>query len=324
MATIKDVAERAGVTVTTVSRVLNNRGYISEATRRKVYLAMEELDYRPNELARSFHKNSSRLIGLIVPTVANPFFGELTSYVETSAYEHGYKILICNSHFDPDQEKQYVEMLKSNLVQGIILGSTPLNVSEFSNLKYPIVTFDYKLFDFPYIRSDNYEGGRIATELLIRKGCKKLAHICGNLRANMFGVERYQAFQHTASAYGVETVVVETDTMGVRREDTEAAVRNLFDRHPDVDGVFVSSDLVAYCVMNRCLEIGKSVPEELKIVGYDNIAITSLVKPYLSTVGQPLQRMAACAVETILRQIAGEPIQIDNKFAVELIERETT
>ena len=105
MPKIKDVAKRAGVSVTTVSRVLNNRGYIGEATRKKVYKAMEELDYQPNEVARSLFRKKSNIIGLIVPTVAHPFFGEMTSYIETYAYSRGYKVLVCNSQLDSSKNR---------------------------------------------------------------------------------------------------------------------------------------------------------------------------------------------------------------------------
>ena len=111
MPTIKDVAEKAGVTVTTVSRVLNNRGYISEATRKKVYKVMEELNYQPNELARSLYRGKSNLIGLIIPTVSHPFFGELSAYIEGYAHSKGYKILLCNSQLEREKEKEYIENL---------------------------------------------------------------------------------------------------------------------------------------------------------------------------------------------------------------------
>ena len=106
MATIKDVAKAAGVTVTTVSRVLNNRGYISEMTRKKVYAAMKDLDYQPNEIARSLYRKKSNIIGLIIPAVSHPFFGEMANYIEFYAYEQGYKILLCNSHLDREKEKK--------------------------------------------------------------------------------------------------------------------------------------------------------------------------------------------------------------------------
>ncbi|UOF88695.1 LacI family DNA-binding transcriptional regulator [Fodinisporobacter ferrooxydans] len=324
MATIKDVATKAGVTVTTVSRVFNNRGYISDATRKKVLQAMEELNYRPNELARSFYKNRSNIIGLIVPTVSNPFFGQLATCIENFAYDNKYKILICNSNLDQAKEKEYVEMLKSNKVDGIIMGSHTLDVEEFKNLDYPIVTFDRKIYDFPFIRSDNYKGGELATELLIQKGCKKLAHICNNLELNMLGNKRTEAFVDVAGKYGVQTVMIETDTIGFNRQGNDLAIQNMFEKHPDIDGVFVSSDFIAYSVMNICTMSGRKIPDDVKLVGYDDIFLGSLVKPYLTTIHQPIETMAQCAVQTIFNQIEGIRPNVDNTFPVHLVERETT
>ena len=156
MPTIKDVAERAGVSVTTVSRVLNNRGYISEATRKKVYQAMEELDYQPNEVARSLFRKKSNIIGLIVPTVAHPFFAELTAYLETYAYSRGYKVLICNSQLDASKEQEYIWMLRRNQVDGIIMASHTLEVEEYKKLDLPVVAFDRFISKrIPYVTSDN-------------------------------------------------------------------------------------------------------------------------------------------------------------------------
>jgi family./Bacterial regulatory proteins, lacI family. len=174
MATIKDVAERAGVTVTTVSRVLNNRGYISEKTREKVYEAMKELNYQPNELARSLYRKKSYLIGLLIPSVAHPFFAELTNYIEYYAYQNDYKILLCNSGQDVEKEKEYIDMLKRHQVDGIIIGSHTLKAEQYINVNLPIVAIDrYFSEKIPYVASDNYNGGVLATKLLIQKGCKK-------------------------------------------------------------------------------------------------------------------------------------------------------
>jgi DNA-binding LacI/PurR family transcriptional regulator len=158
MANIKDVAEIAGVTVTTVSRVLNNRGYISEATRNKVYEAMAQLDYQPNEIARSLFRKKSNMLGLIIPDVSHPFFAELTKYVEFYAYSNGYKILFCNSYQDSKKEKDYIDMLKRHQVDGIIMGSHNLETSDYQNLKLPIIAIDrYLAEDIPYVTSDNFQ-----------------------------------------------------------------------------------------------------------------------------------------------------------------------
>ncbi|NLL09128.1 MAG: LacI family transcriptional regulator, partial [Firmicutes bacterium] len=194
MPTIRDVAEKAGVSVTTVSRVLNNRGYISEATRKKVYKAMEELDYQPNEVARSLFRKRSNIIGLIVPTVAHPFFAELTAYVETYAYARGYKVLICNSQLDASKEQEYVGMLRRNQVDGIIMASHTLEVEEYKKLNLPVVTFERFISNrIPYVTSDNYQGGKLAVELLLERGCKMIAHMCGSLHLDMLANQRHRA-----------------------------------------------------------------------------------------------------------------------------------
>ncbi|HEY8804339.1 MAG TPA: LacI family DNA-binding transcriptional regulator, partial [Clostridium sp.] len=163
MATIKDVARVAGITVTTVSRVLNNRGYISDATRKKVYDVMEELNYKPNEIARALFRKKSNILGLIIPNVSHPFFAELTNYIEYYAHKKGYNILLCNSYQDSAKEKDYIEMLRRHQVDGIIMGSHTLETSEYMNTDLPIVAIDRNISDnIPYITSDNYHGGVLA------------------------------------------------------------------------------------------------------------------------------------------------------------------
>lgn len=325
MPTIKDVARLAGVTVTTVSRVLNNRGYISDATRQKVYQAMEELNYQPNEIARSLHRRKSKLIGLIIPTVSHPFFGELAGFIEYYAHLIGYKVLICNSLLDRKKEKEYIEMLKSNRVDGIIMGSHTLEVEEYMNLNYPIVTFDRRISEeIPYISSDNYGGGKLATHLLIQKGCKKIAHISGNLQLQLLANKRSQAFIELSKEHGIESVIVETELNVFDITQYEAMIRNLLEKHPDIDGVFASSDVMAAYFIQIGYFLNKRIPEDIKIVGYDDIKLASLFVPPLTTIRQPIEEMAKCAVELIVRQVNEEPFERENVFPVELIERLTT
>jgi LacI family transcriptional regulator, sucrose operon repressor len=324
MATIKDVAKIAGVTVTTVSRVLNNRGYISDATRNKVYKAMKELHYRPNEIARSLLRKKSNIIGLIIPTVEHPFFGELANYIEYFAYEAGYKILLCNSHLDRNKEKEYVEMLKSNKVDGIIMGSHTLEVDEYVNLDLPIVTFDRKITDnIPYFASDDYEGGKLATNLLITKGCKKIAHICGNLNLNLLANKRYEAFIVEVNRHHIDHVIIQTDIDVFNINQYEEIVYNLFKRHPDIDGIF-ASDLTAIHVIQACNQFHRKIPDDIKIVGYDDIKLASLVVPTITTIRQPIKEMSKLAIGLIIKQVNNEAISMENILPVTLVERKTT
>lgn len=325
MANIKDVAEKSGVTVTTVSRVLNNRGYISDKTRQKVYEAMEELNYQPNEIARALLKRKSNLLGLIVPNVSHPFFAELSSYIEYYAYENGYKILLCNACQDSKKEKDYIDMLKRNQVDGIIMGSHTLETSVYLDLKLPIVAIDRFLSqDIPYITSDNYNGGAIATKLLIDKGCSKLAHISGPLRLNTPANKRYESFVDVAKSNNIPYTVVETKLNNFNKQEYEKLIYALFKEHPDIDGVFASSDLIAACIVEVSSALGKKIPDNLKVVGYDDTFIASLITPSLTTIRQPIEKIGELTVKTIVNQINGTEVAVENILPIELIERKTT
>ena len=323
MATIKDVAERAGVTVTTVSRILNNRGSISENTRKKVYAIMEELNYQPNELARALFRKKSNIIGLIIPNVSHPFFAELSNYIESYAYKNGYKVLLCNSYSDIAKEKDYIDMLKRSQVDGIIMGSHSLETSEYVGINLPIVTIDRILSDkIPYISSDNYHGGTLATKLLISKGCKKIAHISGLLSLNTPANKRYEAFSDVTKKLDIETTLIEIklDTF----DGYKSKIEKLFRDYPDIDGVFASSDIIGATTVIVANSLGKKIPQDLKIIGYDDILNASLILPALTTIKQPIEEMGKLAVELIIKQIEKEEISMEYILPIKLIERGTT
>lgn len=324
MATIKDVAREAGLTVTTVSRVLNNRGYISDATRKKVYEVMARLDYQPNEIARSLYRRRSKMIGLIIPTVSHPFFGELAASIELNAYQAGYKIVLCNSHLDRDKEREYVDMLKRHKVDGIIMGSHTLRVDEYEDLNMPIVTIDRQISpSIPSLSSDNYEGGRMAARLLLSKGCRRVAYICGNLRLDLLANRRHDAFVEEMTRSGVPYSVVQTNIDVFDTTQYAALVNGLFTEHPDTDGVF-ASDLKAARVVQTCARLGKRVPEDVRIVGYDDVKLASLLVPSLSTIRQPIEEMGKRIVELIIKQIDGEKVPHATVLPVTLVERSST
>ncbi|MGB9810862.1 MAG: LacI family DNA-binding transcriptional regulator [Dictyoglomus turgidum] len=325
MASIRDVAKRAGVTVTTVSRVLNNRGYISEETRKKVYKAMEELNYQPNELARALYRKRSYFIGLIIPDVSHPFFGEVAKYIEYYAYLRGYKILLCNSYLDEKKEKEYINMLKRHQVDGIIMGSHTLDVEDYKKVNLPIVALDRFLSeDIPYVTSDNYRGAVMATNLLIEKGCRFLAHISGPLQLNTPANDRYYGFMHVVSQRSVKHVVVETRLNKFDINEYKDIVSQLFKKYPEIDGVFASSDLIAAVVIRVAEDFGKKVPESLRVVGFDDVNIASIMKPSITTVRQYKDKMAQKAIDLIINKIEGNNVEVSNVIPIDLIEREST
>lgn len=324
MPTIHDVAKHAGVTPTTVSRVLNNRGYISDKTRKKVYSSMEELNYQPNEIARSLKNKQSNIIGLIVPDVSHPFFSAFAGYIEYFAYENGMKVLLCNSHLDPVKEKEYIDMMRGNRVDGIIMSSHTLETEQYQNVQSPIVTFDRQIGDIPFISSDNYMGGKLASELLVQKGCRKIAHICGNLQLNLLANERSRAFVDVMNVHNVEHLVMETDMNVFNEQQYHQLIRKLLQEHPDLDGIFATSDIIAAYVIKECTQLGLNVPEQIKVVGYDDINIASWITPTLTTIRQPIEEMSKLAIHLLHQQIHKEQYKISNQLDVQLIERAST
>ncbi len=324
MATLKDIAKGAGVTVTTVSRVLNNRGYISDETREKVYQVMKELDYQPNEIARSLSRKKSNIIGLIIPTIGHPFFSELSFYLEYYAYKEGYKLMLCNSQMEAKKEKEYIDMLRAHQVDGLILASHTLEVEDYINIDLPIVTFDRKVGNIPYITSDNYQGGSLATNLLINKGCKKIVYIGGNLKLDLLANIRYDVFLEIAEKRGIEHFIVQTDLNGFNIAEYRKLIFDLLKEHPDIDGIFASSDLIAATVIRVAQRVNKKIPEDIKIVGYDDIQEASLFVPEITSIRQPIKKMGSMAIEVLKKQINKEKVAKSNIIAVELVERETT
>lgn len=330
MAGIKDVAKKAGVSVTTVSRVLNNRGYISKETRRKVEKAMESIDYHPNQIARALQKSQSYFIGIIVPDSNHPFFSDLIKYVEMSANEKNYKLLICNSLEDPKKEAQYISMLRQNQVDGIIMCSHTMDVESYKKVPFPIVSFDRLISqDIPCVGSDNYRGGELVTEHLIERGCKRLLHISGPLDLDMLSNRRRDAFVITCMKHGVSYDIIE----GAHNKLTfDYFWSFITEKLPPeelrkYDGVFCSNDIVAYALFIYAQQQGIRVPLDLKIVGYDYHSFTRMLQyPKLTTVLQPSDRIGAKLTATLLQMIESPDEDLINSTTVDvkLVQGDTT
>jgi LacI family transcriptional regulator, sucrose operon repressor len=329
MANIKNVAIRAGVSVTTVSRVLNSRGYISKETRRKVEEAMAELNYSPNQIARALQKSQSHILGMIVPDLNHPFFSELIKHVEMSANEKQYKILICNSLDQSEKEANYISMLSENRVDGIIMCSHTLDVEAYKKLHLPIVTFDRIISNqFPYVASDNFRGGEIATEHLIAAGCKRLLHISGPLNLDLLANRRADAFKLICLKHNLPYTIIEGLNSNLTFEYFTDFIENeVAGSLSNFDGVFCSNDIVAYALYLYAMENGINVPEQLKIIGYDYHSFTRMLKtPQLTTIAQPIKRLGKVLSSTIIDMIENKDKDTINNTVVdvELMKGQTT
>lgn len=325
MATLKDVAKETGLTVSTVSRVLNNRGYISEQTRENVYRAMEKLNYHPNEVARSLSKQTTNTIGVIVPHIKHPYFAELISNLESQAYIHKHKILLFNSQEKNEKEWEYLEMCSSNRVAGIILCSGTVGAEKFTGLNIPLVTVECYLENgTAAVECDNMQGGKIAAKHLIESGCKHLVHISGVHGNSMPADGRAAGFQEICKQKIIDYKVVDTEAYQYNKLEYHEILEKVLMENPDTDGIFVSSDLIAAQLLQVCRKLNIAVPEQLKIVGFDDVNIASLMTPPITTIHQPIKEMAKMAVELLIQASAGEIVSSRTILPVSLVKRETT
>lgn len=306
---LEDVAAAAGVSKTTVSRVLNHRGYLSEKTIAKVQKAMQELDYRPNIIAQQLYKQRTDLVGMIFPTVDNPFFSQLEAEMERQLYRNGYKVLIGNSQNDPAKEENYLQQLLTHQVDGLIVGTQNRGLIGYQHANLPVVAIDQVVGkNIPVVSSDNYQGGLLATQRLLDDGCRHIIHTNGPLGLDTPTQKRREAYEHLMTKNNLPAITYHLD-FNISTIDKERVFRRIFEEHPEVDGVFAANDTDASTIINLASEYGKRIPEDLKIVGYDGSNVTRLLLPGLTTIQQPIDEMADLAVQLLQARINGQNVK---------------
>lgn len=327
MATLKEVAEKAGVTVTTVSRMLNSPQKVSKQTRDKIQRVMRELDYQPNELARSLSKQTSHFIGLIVPTTKNYFFCKVVDTIEHYTAEYGYKLLLCNSNHEKKKEIEYFTMLKAHKVAGVIIASRTQDIAQNISLQSPIISIDRTISKaIPSVCADNFTGGYLAGKHLIEKGCRRLAYFSGSpMLSDMYANQRLDGFESAIRQNGLcAPVVTELSEEQFVTLEYEEVIAGFMAQHHEVDGIFTSNDIIAAQIIQHCAKRGIHVPNALKIVGYDDIDLARLYTPSITTIRQPIDAICRFAVDCIVHFQSDRELPINTTFPVELIEREST
>lgn len=325
MATLKDVAREAGLTVGTVSRILNNRGYISSNAREKVEEAMKKLNYRPNEVARSLHGKSTNTIGLIVPHIKHPYFAETISNLEKQAYKKGYKILLCNSQSIREKEKEYIDICTGNRAAGLILCSGTVDTKMFEQVEIPVITMERFLDNgTACVECDNKQGGELAAQKLIACGCKNLLHIGTIGTVHMPADMRTEGFREVCQRQGIAFVELSTEEEQYNNMEYDELLESVLRKYPKTDGMFLSSDVMAAQALQICRKLGISVPDQMKIIGFDDVNIASLTTPQLTTIHQPVKEMAEIAVNLLHDAVSGKLVPKRTVLPVCLIERETT
>ncbi|MGN7382425.1 Catabolite control protein [Chlamydia abortus] len=326
MISIKDVAKHAGVSVATVSRVLNNSGYVGQDTRIKVEKAIKELNYKPNEVARSLFKKQSSAIGLIVPDITNPFFPELARAVEDTAIQLGYNVILCNSDEDENKEQNYLDVLQQQYVKGIIVSSNTMTAKQIEQLNIPVVSIDRVISKgLPTIVVENKKGAMMATRFLQSKGCRRIGHIKGTSGV-VNAEERCEGYKEIVGGepWFKETYITEGQ---YDMQSSIQAALELLQRHPDIDGIFAANDIMAIGAIKAAYQLGRKVPQDIAIIGFDGISLSKATTPELTTIQQPIYEMGEKATKMLVSLMERQQTVEQENYKildVSLIEREST
>ncbi len=328
MATIRDVAKLAGVSVATVSRVLNKNGYVNQDTKEKVQQAIRMLQYEPNTMAKGLASRKTETLALILPNISNPFFAELGRAVEDVAQTYGYTVVLCNSDNDTDKEQKYIQIMKSRYVDGILFASHTLltvDVVELNKSAIPLVVLDRAPLNAPclVVRSKNNEGAKLAVQHLLDSGCTKIGHIYGP-QETATAKERLIGYEEAVRAFHwYSPTLMEPGHFTIK--GGMAAAEKLIQRHPDIDGIFAGNDLMALGVLKKLQQMGVSVPNQVALVGFDGIDLTTITEPEITTVAQPIYELGALSTRLLIKKIEGASVDNDTyECDVTLIPRGST
>lgn len=326
--TLADVAARAGVSLMTVSRVVNDRPGVGHETRERVREAVESLGYRPNIVAQGLKAASSKTIGLMVPDITNPYFPEIVRGAEDVAIKHGYTLLLTNVIEDTERETQALQTFEDHLVDGVIACSPRLENQELYRLlqRQRAVVLVNRRSDPSYagsVRMDHELGARLLLRHLYQLGCRRPAFLSGPGHSHA-GRERMLGLEREAMELEVELPRSRVLACPPTVEGGATAVREMLRREPRIDSLLCFNDLVAAGALQALEELGVSVPGELAVVGYDDIVFAKMFTPGLTTIRAPTYEIGQQAVTMLVDRMRGRGHGIDIVLQPELIERGTT
>jgi LacI family transcriptional regulator len=315
MITIRDVAEHAKVSVTTVSHVINGTRFVSEEAKARVQAAIAALNYVPSAVARSLKSNRTHTVGMMIPNNSNPYFAEIIRGIEDACFAAGFNVILCNSDDDPHKQAAYVRVLSEKQVDGLIVlssGGDPELLDTLRSANMPQVVVDREIDDLAadLVEVNHELGGRMATEHLLSLGHRRIACIAGpaELSSARQRVQGYRAALRDAGLAIDEQLLAAGDFTA---EAGHAAMQALLALERRPTAVFASNDLMAIGAVCAAAQQGLQVPRQLSVIGYDDIALAAYSNPPLSTVAQPKQRTGELAAQLLLQRIAdsGRPLQ---------------
>lgn len=307
--TLKDVADLVGVNPSTISRVINNDPNLSirEETKIKILQAVRELGYRPNTAARNLRMKSSSAVGLLVPDISNPFFPEIIKGVENAALEKGLGLFVCNTFDETNREIELLKFLVDRHVDGILIASAHLEderIGEMRNsgIPYVLVNRRNRTGTGPYVVVDNFSGAKMAVQHLIDLGHTKIAHISGLLYTDT-GLERLEGYRNVLNMNHIPFISEYMVEAGFNEEQGYSAMLKLLSLQDPPTAVFAANDLLAMGALLALNEKGWSVPDDISIVGFDDIWVVERITPPLTTVKVPLFEMGYLALNILYKEL---------------------
>ncbi|MDW6005474.1 substrate-binding domain-containing protein [Vibrio mangrovi] len=308
MATMKDIAKRAGVSTSTVSHVINKTRYVSDEIAARVNQAAKDLNYAPSALARSLKMNRTKTLGMLVTTSTNPFFGEVVKGVERSCYQKGYNLILCNTEGDGHRMKESINTLLEKRVDGLILMCAALegeHIDAFDRFPdIPVVVMDRGPVHFACdkIQDNSLLGGFMATNYLIECGHRDIGCITGPLKLHQ-AYMRYEGFKKAMTDAKLPINPAWIAEANFECDGGADALQRICQRGKLPSAIFVGNDMMAMGVVNEAHTRGIRIPQDLSIIGYDDIYIAKYVTPSLTTIHQPKHRLGTAAVEALVNRL---------------------
>lgn len=322
---LDDVALLAGVSKGTASRVLNNRGYISQETRKRVLDAMKELNYVPNENARNLQRQRTDMIGVVVPIITYPYYTEIIAHLENYLARHGYKMLLCSTEYNTENLVDYIQTLSKNRVEGALLFNYEISDADYDSMPFPIVSIDRYVRDkYSFVSSNHEQGGQLAADHLIKCGCKHVIQVGGSFKDRTPWNTRHMRFSEVMKRAGIDCVNIEQDYDPHDFHEYHNLAVELLKKYPDTDGFFCN-DLFASAVLHAAAELMIPIPGRLNLIGYDGAFISEITTPSITSIQQDVHRIVTSACD-ILFQMIEEPdtAPVSISIGVKLIKREST
>lgn len=305
--TIKDIARKANVSYATVSRALNNKRGVRESTRRRVLELAVEMSYTPNAIARGLVKKQTLTLGLIIPDITNPFYPEVARGIEDGATEEGFSIFLCNTNWEREREVNYLRLLAEKRVDGIILAPIDNEVEAGEHRlagKIPVVYVSNAPYEteHSFVVIDNVLGGFLATEHLIQAGYRRLGFV-GSTEDSLTIEERLEGYRRALKEYGLPVEKKYIQLGEFKQESGYRIIRRMIADGDCPRAIFAENDLLALGILQGVKASGLSVPEDVAIVGFDDIPFASFPEVQLTTINQPTYEMGRKAAEVLLEQI---------------------